>query len=185
MKHKPFWIGIIVILILGGIGLGIALMLTSPTVPQEVTESSPTEVTVMAIDPNEEQARQVLTEFLSALNSGDYASAEKLYGGAYDVLTGYNPDLDPADHAALLERGCTTNGLNCLLLMNATLDQVIDNNEFVFTVELQNQDGSRFEIGPCCGEDETNFTPTTEFTFTVIRTIKGQYQVMDLPPYTP
>lgn len=185
MKHKPFLIGIIAILVLGGIGLGIILLLTSPTVPRDATESSPTEVTGMATDPNEETACQALTEFLNALNSGDYASADKLYGGSYDVLTGYNPDLDPADHAALLERGCTTNGLNCLLLKSATFDQVINNYEFVFTVELQNRDGSRFEIGPCCGEDDTDFTPTTDFTFTVIWMDEGQYQVMDLPPYTP
>lgn len=185
MKHKPFLFGIIAVLVLGGIGLVIILLLTSPTIPRDATESSPTEVTRMSTDPDVESARQALTEFLTALDTGDYASAERLYGGSYDVLTGYNPDLDPADHAALLERGCTTNGLNCLLLKSATLDQVIDNYEFVFTVELQNQDGSRFEIGPCCGEDETNFTPTTDFTFSVIWTAEGQYQVMDLPPYTP
>ena len=185
MKPNRFSIGIVVILILGAIGLVIILKLTSPSKAPDTTEASPTQVESNSTTSDEEDALQALTDFLSALNSGDYATAEALYGDSYDILIGYNSDLDPADHAALLERACTTNGFNCLLLKTAGLDQMVSESEYLFTAELQTDNGALFEIGPCCGEDEEGFIPISEFNFTVIRTESGQWQVLDLPPYTP
>ena len=185
MKPNRFYIGIVVILILSAIGLAIILKLTSPSKAPDTTEAFPTQVENNSTVSDEEGALQALTDFLSALHSGDYTAAEALYGGSYDILIGYNADLDPADHAALLERACTTNGFNCLLLKTAGLDQMISESEFLFTVELQTDDGALFEIGPCCGEDEEGSVPISEFNFTVIRTATGQWQILDLPPYTP
>ena len=185
MKPNRFFIGIVVILILGAIGLAITLKLTSPSKAPDTTEAFPTQVESNSTTSNEEGALEALTDFLSALHSGDYAAADALYGGSYDILIGYNADLDPADHAALLERACTTNGFNCLLLKTAGLNQVNAGTEFLFTTELQTDDGTLFEIGPCCGEDEEGFIPISEFNFTVIRTATGQWQILDLPPYTP
>ncbi len=150
-----------------------------------MTEAFPTEVEVISPVSEEDIAFQTLVDFLNALHSGDYASAEALYGGSYEILIGYNPDLDPADHAALLERACEINGLNCLKLKTASLDPSISENEFIFSVELQTEDGALFEIGPCCGEDEESFVPVSTFSFKVVKIGSENFQVMDLPPYTP
>ena len=195
MKQKQLITLILIIFILGGLGIGIFLLLDSsgePATPteqaaltQEPTEALRTETESNPTDAEADQALQTLTEYLADLHSGDYASAEPLYGGSYDMLEGYNSDVDPVDHIQLLQRACEVNGLNCFELMNADLEQVNSDNEFVFSVELQTDDGTLFEIGPCCGEDEEGFIPISVFTFTVIRVAPDQYQVMDLPPYTP
>ena len=185
MKQNKLITGILVILILGGIGLGIYLLLTPSSEGSDSPEATPTEVAVIPTETDEERALQALTEYLADLNSGDYASAEQLYGGPYEMLEGYNSDVDPEDHVQLLQRACEVNGLNCLQLKSATLNQVISDNEFIFIVELQTDDGDLFEIGPCCGEDEEGYIPISTFKFTVVLTGPGQYQVMDLPPYTP
>lgn len=195
MKQKQLIIGILVILILGGIGLGIFLLLTSSSEGSDSPEANPNEVAAIPTEAEEtvappteaaeDRALQVLTEFLSLLNSGNYASAEKLYGGSYEMLEGYNPDVDPSDHALLLERACEFNGLNCLKLKSARLDQITVDNKFVFSIELQTNNGELFEIGPCCGEDEEGFIPVSVFTFTIVQVGPDQYEVMDLPPYTP
>ena len=195
MKQKQLITLILIVFILGGLGVGIFLLLDSSgesaspteqaTLAQEPTEALPTETEMDPTDTESDQALQALTEYLTALNSGDYASAELLYGGSYEMLEGYNSDVDPDDHTQLLQRACEMNGLNCLELMNADLKQVNSDNEFIFSVELQTNGGVLFEIGPCCGEDEEGFIPISVFTFTVIKVGPDQYQVMDLPPYTP
>ncbi|MBG0787793.1 MAG: hypothetical protein H0S79_22110, partial [Anaerolineaceae bacterium] len=88
-------------------------------------------------------------------------------------------------HAQLLARACEVNGLNCLQLKTSSLDQPTSENEFTFSVEFQTNDGSLFEIGPCCGEDEEGFIPVSTFSFTVVKIGPDQFQVLDLPPYTP
>lgn len=181
MHQKQLLKWIIIILILGVLG---AVLFTSCNARSDVPNSM-IETTSSTPINDEDQALQTLTDFLSLLQSKDYASAEPLYGGSYDMLIGYNPDLDPADHVQLLERACEVNGLNCLRLKNASLDQITDNAEFIFTVTLQTDDGALFEIGPCCGEDEQGFIPVSTFIFTVVKIDHDHFQVMDLPPYTP
>lgn len=185
MKQKRFFTGILVIIILAGVGLGIFLMMTSPSELPGSTEAKPTEVPVNSTETEEDGALTTLTAFLTALNSRDYESAENLYGGSYETLEGYNPDVDPNNHILLLERACESNGLNCLKLKSATLKQTSIEQAFVFSVELQTNNGDLFEIGPCCGADEEDFIPVSVFNFSVIQNDQDQFQVLDLPPYTP
>lgn len=131
-----------------------------------------------------EQAGQALDDFFTALNSADYSTADALYGDTYEVLTGYNPDVDPGDHAALWERGCTQNGLQCLTMRTATLKEHRD-GEFIFTVEFNNPDESLFVLGPCCGATETEMPPVSQFEYRVVKSAEGHYLVMDLPVYVP
>src|SRR5688500_13051377 len=63
-----------------------------------------------------DKAQQVLQDYLMALNSGDYTLAAKLYGGDISLLQTWNPDIQD-DLPALLERACTQNGLQCLVLV--------------------------------------------------------------------
>ncbi len=129
-------------------------------------------------------ARQTLESYFEALNRGDYAKAAALYGGEYETLTGWNPDVDPHDRAILWERGCQQNGLQCLTVRSATLkDQ--NGEAFTFIVEFNNPDGSLFVLGPCCGADETDMPPQSKFNYRVIKSAEGKFLVMDLPVYVP
>jgi hypothetical protein len=46
-------------------------------------------------------------------------------------------------------------------------------------------DGSLFVLGPCCGANETEMPPVSQFEYKVTRDASGQFVVMDLPPYVP
>jgi len=130
------------------------------------------------------QAQATLERYFSALAAGDYATADNLYGGDYQLFLDWNHDLTVEDHTALWERACQWNGLNCLALRSATLvTQQAD--VFTFSVEFSNPDGSLFILGPCCGADETTMPPLSRFDIRVRRDADGQFKVLDLPVYSP
>jgi len=131
-------------------------------------------------------ARQALVEFFDRLHAGDYAGASELYGGSYEVLTGYNPDLDPQDHEALFRNACKLSGLQCLRVRSARLQGgSADGGGYQFAVEFSRADGELFVLGPCCGATETEQPSRSEFVFTVVGVAEGKYQVLDLPVYMP
>lgn len=133
-----------------------------------------------------ELARQTLIRFFEHLNSGDYLSASEMYGGPYEVLTGYNPDLDPQDRAALFRNACTINGFQCLQVRSARLQEpMVDTGQYRFVVEFSTAAGEQFVLGPCCGATETEVAPRSEFLFTVVQAGEGAYRVQDLPVYAP
>ena len=72
------------------------------------------------VPASEEAATQTLVTFFEYLNQGQFTEADALYGGDYETLTYWNPDLEPSDHAALWKRGCLQNGLQCLTVRSAT-----------------------------------------------------------------
>jgi hypothetical protein len=131
-----------------------------------------------------DQAQKVLESYFSALANGDYATADSLYGGDYQVFLDWNHDLTAEDHAALWERACHWNGLNCLGTRSVTLLNQQD-DIFTFSVEFSNPDGSLYILGPCCGADETTMPPLSRFEIRVQRDINGQFKVLDLPVYSP
>ena len=133
----------------------------------------------------EAEARLALIEFYDALNQRTYERAAALYGGKYEVLQGYNPDLDPMNQAALLEAGCTFNGLMCLKTLDVTLIQAVEAREFAFAVTFANPDGSLFVLGPCCGASEEDMPPVSTFTVHVTCEDDGPCLVLELPPYVP
>jgi hypothetical protein len=128
------------------------------------------------------RARDSLQAFFGALYVGRYADAARLYGGSYEALIAWNLDVSPSDHATLLERGCTHNGLQCLRLKRIVAEQAVSDNEFRFVVEFLNDDGSLFELGPCCGASSGKIT--TRFPY-LVRRVSGEYLVQDLPVYVP
>jgi hypothetical protein len=140
----------------------------------------------MADRAGEELALQSLLDFFEHLNAGRYEEASQLYGGPYEVLIDNNPTLDPQDHAALLRNACTINGLQCLRVRSARLQEdAVSGAEFRFLVEFSMPDGERFVRGPCCGASETDMPPESEFSFAVVRSEDGAYRVQDLPVYVP
>ncbi len=130
------------------------------------------------------QALQVMERYFSALAAGDYAAADSLYGGDYQLFLDWNHDLTAEDHTALWERACKWNGLNCLAVRTATMIAQQD-DIFTFTVEFSNPDGSLYILGPCCGADETTMPPLSRFDIRVRRDANGQFKVLDLPVYSP
>lgn len=131
-----------------------------------------------------EQARQALTSFFEALSQDRYSEAAALYGGSYEVLEGYNPEIDPDDHAALWQNGCQVNGLQCLAVRTAHFNEKTAGGEYIFTVEFSTSDNRLFERGPCCGEDAAT-PPQSQFEYRVVQGGDGQFLVLDLPVYVP
>jgi len=132
---------------------------------------------------DQEPARQVLVDFFNQLNSAQYGQAATLFNGAYEVLRDYNPEVDPADHAQLWQNGCQINGLQCLHVRTAEFKEQ-NGDILVFTVEFSNPDGSLFVRGPCCGADETEQPPQSQFEFRVQKS-GSDFLVLDLPVYVP
>jgi hypothetical protein len=133
----------------------------------------------------EQLAQKALMVFLEDLHEGKYVQAVYLYGGNYEIMMDHNPDLDPNDHAALLQNACTINGAQCLEVKSAVLDREVSATEFDFRVEFLTEDGSLFTLGPCCGGNETDSPPQTSFNFTVNKDGDGRFLVMNMPPYMP
>ncbi len=132
-----------------------------------------------------EAARQTLIAYLDALNKGDYSQVVSLYGGDYQWLMEMNPDVKADDSLTLWTRACQQNGFVCnLTVKNWVQAAQISADEFRFTVELQNPDGSLFVLGPCCGEEVEDFPPLSQFDF-IVRRVGESYQVLTLPVYVP
>ena len=126
----------------------------------------------------------MLLNFLTSLHRKDYAKAAPLYGGEYEQLLVFNPEIHPDDHVALWTWVCDNQLLQCLEVRSATFQQLVGDS-YIFQVEFNNPDGSLFVLGPCCGANETEMPPTSQFEFTVTRTSAGTFVVMNTPPYVP
>jgi hypothetical protein len=138
-----------------------------------------------ATSQDERTAHDILQTFFNLLNEGQYAEAVSLYGGPYDSMRDNNPSIPPADLVALMHNACDINGIQCLKPKSITLEKTTSSGEFLFRVEFQNQDGSLFIRGPCCGASPTDQPPQSVFLYTVVKTPQGHFQVMDMPPYVP
>ena len=66
------------------------------------------------------ETHDVLVNFLTLLHNGKYAEAAPLYGGDYEALQVFNPEIDPADKAALWTWACDNQLLQCLEVRSAT-----------------------------------------------------------------
>jgi hypothetical protein len=160
----------------------VTILLTScaaqPIVPTP-TQPSPTSLPSTA-----SEAQEVLIDFLTLLHTKNYAEAVPLYGGEYEQLQVFNPEIDPNDHLALWTWVCDNQQLQCLGVRSATFQKLVG-DEYVFRVEFNNPDGSLFVLGPCCGANETEVPPISQFEFTVARNSEGKFVVLNTPPYVP
>ncbi|HSJ86899.1 MAG TPA: hypothetical protein VK909_06785 [Anaerolineales bacterium] len=130
------------------------------------------------------EANNTLINFLTLLHTKNYTDAVPLFGGDYEQLQVFNPDIDANDHLALWTWACDHQLLQCLEVRSTTFKQQVGDS-YIFQVEFNNPDGSRFVLGPCCGANETEMPPVSQFEFTVIRNADGKFQVMNMPPYVP
>jgi hypothetical protein len=164
------------------LSLFLAIFLTScaaQPVVQGPTHSIPT-----SLPSTMREAQEVLVEFLTLLHTKNYPEAATLYGGDYEALQVFNPGIDPDNTAALWEWVCDNQLLQCLEVRSTAFNELIGDS-YVFQVEFNNPDGSLFVLGPCCGANETEMPPVSQFEFTVSRRTVGEFVVMNTPPYVP
>lgn len=144
-----------------------------------VSQSAPTSLPSTA-----GEAYDVLINFLTRLHAKNYTDAVPLYGGEYEQLQVFNPEIDPDDHVALWGWACDNQLLRCLEVRSATFKE-LRGDSYIFQVEFSNSDGSLFVLGPCCGANETEMPPVSQFEYTVSRNADHRFVVMDTPPYVP
>jgi Tol biopolymer transport system component len=131
---------------------------------------------------DEALAREALLSFFSLLQKSQYAKALAFYRGSFGTLIDWNPTVDPRDRTTLFQRGCEINGLECQLhIRSAQLKDRIAPVGYRFVVEFENADGSLFVLGPCCGGNETDTPPISQFEYTVIKDGQGHFRVQELP----
>jgi hypothetical protein len=135
-------------------------------------------------EEDSQAASHLLQFFFNSLWNRDYETSVERYGGSYEILQDWNPELAPDDHAGLLKNGCEKNGLECLPLRRIVEENWVSPDEIRFIVEFLNPDGSRLERGGCCGASLEDSSIQTQFEYTV-KQIDGRWKVMDLPPYLP
>ena len=123
------------------------------------------------------QAEAALKRFFSHLHDGEFAEAAALYGGEYDVLRDWNPDVEPSDCAALWEQGCLVNGLQCLKIKTVGAYEAASPGTFEFYVQFEDPSGGMFQLDSQTGTEST-------FKFSVQETADG-YRVMEMPIYVP
>ena len=152
-----------------------AVQPVNPTLTQPAPTSLPSTAS---------EAQRVLVNFLTSLHTKNYAQAVPLYAGEYESLQVFNPEIDPNDTIALWTWACDNQLLQCLEVRSTTFKELVGDS-YVFQVEFNSPDGNLFVLGPCCGANETEMPPVSQFEFTVSRTADGKFVVMNTPPYVP
>ena len=145
---------------------------------------TPTQPAPTSLPSTASESRDVLVNLLTRLHTKDYAEAVPLYGGEYEQLQVFNPEIDPNDKLALWTWVCDNQLLQCLEVRSVTFKEQVGDS-YIFQVEFNNADGSLFVLGACCGANETEMPPVSQFEFRVARTADGKFVVMNTPPYVP
>ena len=130
-------------------------------------------------------ARQVLVQYFSLLHDQRYDEAVHFYGGSYEVLQEWNPDMPSSDQAAMFQQACERNGLMCLEISNfISMEELPDG--YRFTVEFTTDEGELLVIGSCCDASDADAAVPRQshFKFTVTDSGDG-FLVQELPVYVP
>jgi hypothetical protein len=130
-----------------------------------------------------EPARNLLVRYFKLLHDGYYDEAVALYGGEYETLATWNPDV-PADHYGQLFATACEVQLRCLEVRRVVRAKAVSTSQFEFVVEFNNENGTLFKLGPCCGATEKEMPTVTQFSYTVEQR-GGQMRVLGLPVYVP
>jgi hypothetical protein len=132
-----------------------------------------------------DHAQQTLIDFFSLVHNGEYAEAVERHDDAefYETARQNNGSVDPNDKVALMEAACTYQ-LQCLEILSVVSGEEISETEFVFVVEFANADGTLFVLGPCCGADETEMPPVSQFEYRVEK-VGSEFFVHGSPVFVP
>ena len=161
--------------------LGFKEQLPTPTAAPALIHEQLT--ALQAIEPatsDEEQARNSLINFFGYLSQRNYDAAAALFEGQVDD---YLRDPLPNESIqAYWEYLCAY--LWCLPVAEITEVEMVSEGEYLFFVVFVNFDGTRFEIGACCGGDPAATPPVWQFAYPVQK-IDGIWKVMRAPLFTP
>jgi hypothetical protein len=114
--------------------LFVTILLTS-CVAQTIAPA-PTQPASTSLPSTASEAHDVLVNFLTLLHTKNYASAVPLYGGEYEQLQIFNPEIDSDDHAALWTWVCDHRLLQCLEVRSTTFKELIG-DMYIFQVEFR------------------------------------------------
>jgi len=114
------------------------------------------------------------------LSAGNYAEAAVRFGGEVDE---YLRDPLPGESVeAYWEYLCDFYW--CLPVAEITDVEQVSEDEVIFYTVFMQPDGTRFEIGACCGGDPAATPPVWQFAYPVQK-IDGAWNVMRPPIFTP
>jgi len=180
---------ILVVVLAGALGYVTLVKKYTPTSNEQLInpvrdeqQNQPT--TKPATKTDIELAREALIDYFNFLNKKQYSEAIKYHGSGYEFLQAWNPRIDINDHISLLKNGCEINGLQCLKIKNILSQQQISSTEFKFLVQFENNDGTLFKRGPCCGATEEQMPTKTDFEYTV-KKVNNDFLIMTPPVYVP
>jgi len=112
----------------------------------------------------------VLQAYFNSLYEENYDQVVNYYGGTYELLQGYNPQIDSNDHAALFKAYIEINGGQLVKIDSIIKNKEIRmNEEYSFELTFIDKEGNSFREGMV-------------YMYSVNK-IDGQYKVMELPPY--
>lgn len=151
---------------------------TATVLPTPTATASPAPVVT-----DEQRAQQALIEFFDRLHRGDYAAAVELFGGSYETIIAYVPNVDPADYPALLQGMCRIH--QCLKVRQVVSSLQWRDDYFLIGVQLEDPEGGVFTFGPCCGASLEEFPPRSVFEYLVMKRDDATFVVIGLPPYVP
>jgi hypothetical protein len=153
-----------------------------PPVPHG--DSGPTAAGSAVAGSDTALARDALERYWEHLSAGEWDDAAGLFGGDWRETAAHWVEPEVAD--SLSTTGFLARMCGGMLVCDLTLREVLraevgEGGDVLLEVELARPDGTRFELGPCCGEEGP---PTTAFTYHLQRT-GGEFRVMELPIYVP
>lgn len=151
---------------------------TATALPTPTATASPTPVVT-----DEQLAQQALIEFFDRLHRGDYAAAVELFGGSYEAIIAYSPNIDPTDYPALLQGMCNVH--RCLKVRQVVSSFQWSADYFLIGVQFEDPEGGVFTFGPCCGASLEEFPPQSVFEYLVMKRDDDTFAVIGLPPYVP
>ncbi len=129
----------------------------------------------------ETEAREVLIQFYKLLNLGEYLKAQELYGGSYQILRDWYPDVGADDFTELWHRGCW--GFQCLQIREVVSQVKLDGYGYRFVVKFSTDKGELYVVAPCC--DAPAEAPRESLFTQEVHNIESRWQVVGYPPYEP
>jgi hypothetical protein len=132
-------------------------------------QKNPRTVFITWVDEESDTPKGTLKLYFDALNKEDFDSVTRLYGGSYETLQGYNPNIDANNMIELMKSYCTINGGQIVNIDKIVSEEKKSEEEYIFKLTLKNKDGTPFQNGK-----KYNYT---------VKNIEGHFTVLDLPPY--
>jgi hypothetical protein len=145
---------------------------------------SPTPLTALPLSSEtataEGKAQNALLAFFADLHAGRYDEAVGHFGGAVDEYM--RAPMTGESVAEYWQHLCEY--LWCLPIAGITEVRQTSADEYIFYAVFMQDDGTRFEIGACCGGDPAANLPIWQFAYPV-RLVEGEWKVMRGPLFTP